>query len=128
MTTPYEAWTPVQCEAKLSELMNSVAQAEIAMRQCAERELHAKLQLERDHLIASTDPMCPVPMRGGATVAERDDWIRGQEIDAYEHHERMKLELKTQQRYQERLEQQVSMVQTMAKLVMQAYNVMGAGR
>jgi hypothetical protein len=121
----YRPMTPVDCERELARLKNAIAQAELLMRERLTEECEARLALERAHLIASTDPDCPRVERGVWTVAERDDWIRGQEFDELDRHERAKKDFKLAQRYQERLEQQVSITQTQAKFVLQAYQVMG---
>jgi hypothetical protein len=122
----YEPWTPVQVETKLAELMNEVAQAELAMRRLLEQEADAKLEYERAHVIAATDPRCPVPSRGGATVGERDSWIRGMVEDEYRGLEYSQLNVTIQKRYIERLSQQASLCQTMSKHVLAAYAISGA--
>lgn len=121
----YEPWTPVQVETQLSKLFNEVAQAELSMRKLSEVEADATWAYERAHVIASQDPNCPVPARGGYTVGERDSWIRGMCQDEYEGLEYAKLNVTIQKRYIARLEQQCSLVQTMSKHVLAAYAVAG---
>lgn len=123
---PFEPWTPVQVERKLAELMNAVAEAEISMRKLLEVEADAKWGYERAHVIASTDPNCPIPTRGGATVGERESWIRGIVQDEFQGLEYAQLNVTIQKRYIARLEQQCSLVQTMSKHVLAAYHVAGA--
>lgn len=122
----FEPWTPLQVESKLAELMNAVAQAEIRMRDLLQQEADAELAWTRAHVIASTHPECPVPARGGATVAQRDDWIRGMEADEWEALRYSQLNVQMQKRYIARLEQQCSLVQTMSKHVLAAYATAGA--
>lgn len=122
----FQPWTPVDVERKLAELMNEVAQAELKMRHLLEAEADAKWEYERAHVIASQDPNCPVPQRGGYTVGERDSWIRGVVQDEYRGLEYAQLNVKIQKNYIERLNQQVSICQTMSKHVLAAYQVAGA--
>lgn len=123
----YEPWTPVQVERKLAELMNEVASAEIAMRKLLETEAEAKWAYERAHVIAATDPNCPIPSRStGVTVGERESWIRGMVQDEFKGLEYAQLNVQIQKRYTARLEQQCSLVQTMSKMVLAAYQVAGA--
>ncbi len=124
---PYtNPWSPRDCEAKLFELMQLAAHAELRLRAATDQHTRAKLELERTHLIATTDPRCPRVERGGATVAERDDWIRGQELDEYEWEQTCATVVKHCQRYQQRISEQISIVQSMTKLVAQSYDVIGA--
>lgn len=123
----YEPWTPVMVERKLAELFNQVAQAEIEMRKLLENEAEAKLEYERAHVIAAMDPNCPIPVRGGSTVGERDSWIRGCVEDEYRGLEYAELNVTIQKRYIARLEQQCSLVQTMSKHVLAAYATAGTG-
>lgn len=124
----FEPWTPVQVERKLAELMNAVAEAEMKMRGLLEQEADARQAYERAHVIAATDPNCPVPGRGAgqATVGERDSWIRGMCEDEYNGLVYAELNVTLQKRYIQRLEQQCSLVQTMSKHVLAAYAVAGA--
>jgi hypothetical protein len=122
----YEPWTPVQVETKLAELMTEVAKAELRMRDLLEAEADARWAYERAHVIASTDPRCPQPTRGGATVGERDSWIRGMVEDEFKGLEYAQLNVTIQKRYIERLGQQASLCQTMSKHVLAAYNNGGA--
>lgn len=122
-----EPWTPRQVEQKLAELYNAVAQGELAMRKLLEAEADAKLEYERAHVIAAMDPNCPIPTRGGATVGERDSWIRGVVEDEYRGLEYAQLNVSIQKKYLERLERQVSIVQTMAKMVLASYSLAGVG-
>lgn len=124
---PVEPWTPRQVEQKLAELFNAVAQGELSMRKVLEQEADAKLEYERAHVIAAMDPNCPIPTRGGATVGERDSWIRGVVEDEFRGYEYAQLNVTMQKRYLERLERQVSIVQTMSKMVLAAYSLAGTG-
>lgn len=121
----FEPWTPAQVEATLAKLFSEVAQAELAMRGLMEQAADAKLAYERAHVIASQDPNCPVPTRGGYTVGERDSWIRGIVEDEYRGLEYADLNVTIQKRYIERLNQQCSLVQTMSKHVLAAYQTGG---
>jgi hypothetical protein len=127
---PFEPWTPVRCEEELFKLINAVAQAELAMRKVLIAESEARREYERAHIIAAMHPECPVPNRGagGATVGMRDSWIRAMsqdEFDGLTHH---KDNLEIQKGYQRRLEQQCSLVQSMARMVALAYQVTGTQR
>lgn len=124
----FEPWTPLEVESKLAELMNAVAAAEMAMRKLLEQEADARQAYERAHIIAATDPNCPVPGRGagGSTVGERDSWIRGMCQDEYDGLVYAELNVTIQKRYIARLEQQCSLAQTMSKHVLMAYQVAGA--
>lgn len=106
--------------------MNGVAEAEMAMRKLLIAESDAKWAYERAHVIASTDPNCPVPVRGGYTVGERESWIRGMVQDEFQGLEYAQLNVTIQKRYIERLNQQASLCQTMSKHVLAAYNTAGA--
>lgn len=122
---PFEPWTPVQCEREVARLMNAIAQAELQMRQVLVAESNAQRAYERAHIIAATSPECPVPNRGqgGATVGMRDSWIRAMCQDEYDGLTYTQDNLKIQKGYQQRLEQQCSLVQTMSRLVSKAYEV-----
>lgn len=128
MTEPrtYEPWTPREVESELAKLMNLVAESELAMRKLLEAETDAKWAYERAHVIAATDPNCPMPTRGGATVGERESWIRGMCQDEFQGLEYAQLNVTIQKRYIASLEQRCSLVQTMSKMVLGAYNVAGA--
>jgi hypothetical protein len=121
----YQPLTPLECERELGRLSNAVAQAELLWRKALDQEVDARLAYERAHLIASTDPDCPLPQRGGDTVAMRDDWIRGMEFEELQNHELAKKLLRQAQRYQDRLDTQVSIMQSRTKTAMQAYEVAG---
>lgn len=126
---PYEPWTPVKVERTLHDLFHAVARAEIELRKALDHELDCKLEYERAHVIASTDPECPRPSRSTeVTVAMRDDWIRGVEYDEYLAWEYAKNQVQRVLRYQRRLGEQVSIVQSMSKHVLAAYSAtQGAG-
>jgi hypothetical protein len=126
---PFEPWTPVKVERTLHDLFYAVARAEIELRKALDHELDCKLAYEREHAIASTHPECPRPSRSTeVTVAQRDDWIRGMEIDAYDAWMESKLQVERISRYQRRLSEQVSIVQSMSKHVLAAYDSrQGAG-
>lgn len=124
---PYEPWTPVQCETELARLYNAVGRAELAMRKVIIALSEAERAYERAHIIAAMDPECPVPNRGvgGATVAMRDSWIRAMCEDEYAGLTYARDNLEIQKGYQRSLSERISIVQTMARLVMQAYAVAG---
>lgn len=125
---PYEAWTPVKVEHTLHDLFYAVARAEIELRKALDHELDCKLEYERAHVIASTDPMCPRPNRVDVFVADREDWMRGCEYDEYLAWEHAKNQVQRILRYQRRLGEQVSIVQSMSKHVLAAYSSsQGAG-
>lgn len=67
--------TPVDVERRLIQLVSqiTVAQAELAKARDAETE--AAITLKRARLAAAHHEDCPVPSRGGPTVAQRDEWI-----------------------------------------------------
>lgn len=124
----YEPWTPVQCETVLAQLYHAVGYAELAMRKVVIALSEAERAYERAHIIAATDPECPVPNRGagGATVGMRDSWIRAMCEDEYAGLTYARDNLEIQKNYQRSLSERISIVQTMARLVMQAYAVVGA--
>lgn len=117
----------VECERELMRLFNAVALAELAMRKVLVAESEAQREYERAHIIAAMHPECPVPNRGqgGATVGMRDSWIRAMCQDEYDGLTYAQDNLKIQKGYQQRLEQQCSLVQSMARMVMKAYEVSG---
>lgn len=123
---PFEPWTPIQCERELARLINAVAQAELAMRKVLIAESEARMAYERAVVINSHDPNCPRPDRStGVTVGQRDSWIRDMSLDEFNGLEHAKVNLAIEKGYQQRLEQQCSLVQTMARIVMQSYQVVG---
>lgn len=126
---PYEPWTPIKVERTLHDLFHAVARAEIELRKRLDHELDCKLEYEKAHTIASTHPDCPRPSRTTeVTVAQRDDWIRGYEYDEYYAYELAKNDVQRILRYQRRLGEQVSIVQSMSKHVLAAYDSrQGAG-
>ncbi len=126
---PFDPWTPVKVEHTLSDLFYAVARAEIELRKALDHELDCKLEYEKAHVIASTHPLCPQPSRKDEiTVAQRDDWIRGFEYDEYLAYEMAKNQVQRILRYQRRLGEQVSIVQSMSKHVLAAYDSrQGAG-
>lgn len=133
---PRESMTPVQIEMVLAELYNETVQAELKMRELLDQELDARLAYERAHVSASMDPECPrvgdtLWMVDGKaikiTVAYRDDWIRGIEIDEYEAFEMSKKNVKIQQRYMDSISENTTKIQTIAKGVRQGYNLPGSG-
>ena len=126
---PFEPWTPVKVERTLADLFHAVARAEIELRKALDHELDCKLEWEKAHVRASTDPDCPQPSRKDEiTVAQREDWIRGMEYDEYVAWQLAKLQVERISRYQRRLGEQVSIVQSMSKHVLAAYSsTQGAG-
>lgn len=124
---PNETWTPQRCSEVLTLLFNAIAAAELMMRKLLIQQADAKLAYERAHVIASTDPDCPQPSRRDEiTVAQRDDWIRGMEQSEFDAYEYSQLNVNIQRRYSDRLSEQISIVQSIQKNVLQSYA--GAGQ
>lgn len=127
--SPFEPWTPIECEREIARLINAVAQAETVMRTVLVAESDARKAYERAQVIHAHDPNCPRPDRStGVTVGQRDSWIRDMALDEFDGLEYAKVNLTIQRNYQNRLEQQCSLVQTMSKLVQMSYSVMGSGQ
>jgi hypothetical protein len=122
----FQPWTPVRCEQELERLMNAVAKAELGLRKALIAENDARREYERAHVIAAMDPNCPIPRPGHYTVGERESWIRGVCLDEFEGLEYQKLNVDLAKRYQSRIEQQCSLVQSMSRMVTMSYQVVGA--
>ena len=116
-----EPLTPIQIEAALTNLYNAVSANQIMLMRLRTQEMDAKIGYEKAHLTATLHPDCPKVVRGGTTVAERDDWIRFQEFDEYEAYEQAKKRVRNCRDYMDMLQQQCSLVQSMNKSVVAAY-------
>ncbi len=81
-----EPLTPVLIESKLRQLITqiTVAQRELAAKR--DHETETEIELKRQRLALSLDNACPVPTRGGPTVAMRDEWIEHQCFEAWADH------------------------------------------
>lgn len=81
-----EPLTPVQIESKLRQLVTEITTKQQDLASARLHETEAELAMKRARLVAAHSPDCPVPSRGGATVAQRDEWIDAQIQDEAEAH------------------------------------------
>lgn len=70
--------TPVDIERRLVQLTSQITQAQQVLRDARDVETEADIALHKARLVASHSEQCPKPVRGGTTVAERDEWIERQ--------------------------------------------------
>lgn len=79
MSTPsrqaYEALSPIQIEAKLSQSITELTQAQRALQQARDLETEAEILYKSAYYRAILDKQAPSVQRGGFTVAERDAWV-----------------------------------------------------
>jgi hypothetical protein len=116
-----EPLTPIEIEQELSHLLNAITKNQLMLMRLRTDEMDAKIAYEKRHLVATMSDDCPKVVRGGITVAERDDWIRHQEFDEYTAYEYAKKRVKNCRDYQASLEQACSLVQSMNRSVIASY-------
>jgi hypothetical protein len=111
MTQPYQPWSPIDIERQLSGLITEESAYEVAHRKAV--------------VIAGHSEHCPVPRRGEATVAQREEWIFEQTMSAWQEWQFAKTRREIAQDAMRALQTKASLVQTMAGSVRQAYGVSG---
>lgn len=116
-----EILTPAQIESYLSAIFNAMAKNQLVLMRLRSDELDAKLAYERIHVITTMDPMCPQVERGGTTVAEREDWIRGVEFNEYSDYEQAKKRVRNCRDYLEAIKEQASILQSLNRNVVATY-------
>lgn len=120
--------TPAQVETKLRQLVSDLtrAQAELSTRRDAATD--AEVALKRARLTVGESDDCPRPSRGGATVAQREEWVEARVIDQWEAHRRAQTAQDIAQDALRTTRDIASTVQTLARSVQQAYAMAGDGR
>jgi hypothetical protein len=67
--------TPIDVERRLTQLVTQITNAQNELRTARDAETEAGISLKRARLYAGHRDDCPKVVRGGSTVAERDEWI-----------------------------------------------------
>jgi hypothetical protein len=88
MTRPAEPITPVQIESKLRHLIGDLSNRQETLAKARDAETETEIALRRARAIAAHSEACPVPLRGGFTVGQRDAWIDAQVADEHDAHDR----------------------------------------
>lgn len=67
--------TPVDVERRLIQLVTQITHAQQELRSARDTETETEITYKKARLVAAHRDDCPRPVRGGPTVAERDEWI-----------------------------------------------------
>jgi hypothetical protein len=70
-----EPLTPLSIEAKLRQLVNDLARAQIVLREARDAEVDARYEYDRARRRALLSDKSPKVTRGGYTVAEQAAWV-----------------------------------------------------
>jgi hypothetical protein len=70
-----EPFTPLSIEAKLRQLVNDLARAQIVLREARDAEVDARHEYDRARRRALLSDKSPKVTRGGYTVAEQAAWV-----------------------------------------------------
>jgi hypothetical protein len=70
-----EALTPLAVEAKLCQLVNDLARAQVVLREARDAEVDARHEYDRARRRALLSDKSPKVTRGGYTVAEQAAWV-----------------------------------------------------
>ncbi len=81
MSTPSEPLTPLSVEAKLRQLVNDLAKAQMVLREARDGEVDARHEYDRAKRRALLSDKAPKVTRGGYTVAEQAAWVEGECAD-----------------------------------------------
>jgi len=117
--------TPVEVHAKLLELVNDEARAVLALRRARDAETDAFIGYKKARVLAYAREDCPRPSRGGVTVGERDAWVERVTFDEWEVLRRAEGATENATDYVKQVDRTSTKVQTIARLVEQAYNMAG---
>jgi len=120
-----EAMTPIMVEAKLIDLTNREFWTVKQLKDARDAETEADIAYRKARLRAYAHTDCPKPQRGGATVGERDAWVDAQVVEEWEALRRAETATTSAADYVKLMERVSTKVQTIARLVEQAYNVSG---
>jgi hypothetical protein len=76
-----EPLTPLAVEAKLRQLVNDLARAQVVLREARDAEVDARHEYDRARRRALLSDKSPKVTRGGYTVAEQSAWVDEQCAD-----------------------------------------------
>jgi hypothetical protein len=107
MTQPYQPWSPIDIERQLSGLISDVTKAQQDLSEARQDEVRFEVAHRR------------------ATVAQREEWIFEQTMQAWQTWQFAKTRREIAQDAMRALQTKASLVQTMAGSVRQAYGVSG---
>jgi triacylglycerol esterase/lipase EstA (alpha/beta hydrolase family) len=125
MTQPYQPWSPIDIERQLSGLISDVTKAQQDLSEARQDEVRFEVAHRRAVVIAGHSVGCPIVKRGEATVAQREEWIFEQTMQAWQTWQFAKTRREIAQDAMRALQTKASLVQTMAGSVRQAYGVSG---
>ncbi len=120
--------TPAQVETRMIRSINDLTEAQSELAKHRDSLTEAEIVLEKARVTAAHDPDCPMPVRGGTTVAERDAWIRAKVMPEWEAWKRAETARDIAQDAIRTQYAVTSTVQSIARSVQQAYALAGSGR
>ena len=117
--------TPAGAEAKLRELVSSITQAQVDLKEARNRETAAEVALKKARITAFHAGDCPKVTRGGYTVADRDAWIDRQTLEQWEAHRWATTAKESAQDYQKALVSVLEAVRSINALHKAAFSMAG---
>lgn len=122
----YEALTPVQIEARLSQSITELTRSQQALREARDLETDAELAYKSEYYRAILDANAPQVHRGGYTVAERDAWVGLRCREAFERYRRAQALREAAQDHLRTVRDVTEVLRSLGASVRTAYE--GAGR
>lgn len=123
-----EPWTPVDAEKAMRWVLRAMLDAQHALKDMRDAEVKAKHAFESAKRKAFYDEACPVPTRGGFTVADREAFIETATAEERQEYELATSAKEAAQDHLRTLNSQSVVIAALAKNVQQTFSVIGAGR
>lgn len=121
-----EPLTPVAVEAGLRRLVTDLTRAQQSLADARTAEVEAKHELATAKRRAWFSPDCPTPVRGGATVADRDVWVEQQTADLQQAYDLAVVGRETAADHLRVVRDQAEIARTLAASVRTAYGMAGS--
>lgn len=120
-----QAMTPMLVEAKLLDLANQMAWADKELKAARDQETQRDITYRKARLVAFHDRECPKVARGSVTVGERDAWVDDQVFEEWAKLREAETRTENAKDHVRMITGVTTTVQTIARLVEQAYNLAG---
>jgi hypothetical protein len=122
----YEALSPVQIEARLSQSITDLTHAQQTLREARDVETEAELIYKQEFYRAVLDKNAPQVHRGGYTVGERDAWVALRCRESFERYRRAQATREAAQDHLRTVRDVTEVLRSLGASVRTAYE--GAGR